>query len=201
MKTQSALKLIKVAGKDAESFLQGQLSCDIKKVTTDKPQLGAHCNIKGRVESLFELFKIDDDFYLLMPTSIIQHALALLKKYAIFSKVELTIVTPYDITLPQTVPDEFEDWRLKQIESGIPTLFPETIALFLPHDINLVELDAVSFTKGCYLGQEIVARMQHLGKPKRHMVKMAMNAQPGDIIDEGVVVDSVAGVALVVTSR
>jgi folate-binding protein YgfZ len=50
---------------------------------------------------------------------------------------------------------------------------PETAALWLPQMLNLDLLGAVSFSKGCYVGQEIVARAQHLGRIKRRMLRYA----------------------------
>jgi len=60
-------------------------------------------------------------------------------------------------------------WRLADISSGIPTITQGVVEAFVPQMINLQLIDALSFTKGCYPGQEIVARMQYLGKLKRHM--------------------------------
>lgn len=59
-------------------------------------------------------------------------------------------------------------WDSNEIQAGIATVYPETSEEFVPQTINLVEIGAVSFTKGCYTGQEVVARMQYLGKQKRH---------------------------------
>lgn len=61
-------------------------------------------------------------------------------------------------------------WHQLDIIAGIPRLYPNTIGAFLPHYLNLPALGAVSFQKGCYTGQEIIARMQHRGKLKQHMV-------------------------------
>lgn len=60
-------------------------------------------------------------------------------------------------------------WRLGDISAGVPTLGEGTVEAFVPQMLNLQHIDALSFTKGCYPGQEIVARMQYLGKLKRHM--------------------------------
>lgn len=62
-------------------------------------------------------------------------------------------------------------WLLGQIRSGIGHVSPATREQFIPQMLNLPALDAVSFKKGCYTGQEIVARMQYLGKLKRHMYR------------------------------
>ncbi len=62
-------------------------------------------------------------------------------------------------------------WEMLDIDSGIPTIHPETTDAFVPQMLNLQLIDGVSFKKGCYTGQEIVARMQYLGKLKRRMYK------------------------------
>ena len=60
-------------------------------------------------------------------------------------------------------------WRLLEIRAGIPTVFAATAELFVPQMMNLELINGVSFKKGCYPGQEIVARMQYLGTLKRRM--------------------------------
>lgn len=61
------------------------------------------------------------------------------------------------------------DWHLLNIEEGIPAIYPETSAKFLPHEINLIHLHAISLNKGCYTGQEIIARMHYRGKLKKQL--------------------------------
>ena len=60
-------------------------------------------------------------------------------------------------------------WTLLDILAGVPDLRPETADAFIPQMINLDLLDGISFSKGCYTGQEIVARTHYLGKLKRRM--------------------------------
>jgi len=60
-------------------------------------------------------------------------------------------------------------WSLLDIRAGVPTVFDETADAFVPQMTNLQLIDGVSFTKGCYTGQEVVARMQYLGRLKRRM--------------------------------
>ncbi len=60
-------------------------------------------------------------------------------------------------------------WNLLDIHAGIPTIQPETVDAFVPQMVNLQAINALNFKKGCYPGQEIVARMHYLGKPKRQM--------------------------------
>ena len=66
------------------------------------------------------------------------------------------------------------DWLLAQVRAGIGQVFGATRELFIPQMINLQALGGVSFKKGCYTGQEIVARMQYLGKLKRRLYRLAL---------------------------
>ena len=65
-------------------------------------------------------------------------------------------------------------WRFGDIQQGVPSVVAATSDAFVPQMVNLQLIDALSFTKGCYPGQEIVARMQYLGKIKRHMQRFVM---------------------------
>ena len=69
-----------------------------------------------------------------------------------------------------------DDWELLNIRSGIADIYPETIELFTPQEINYQLVNGVNFRKGCYTGQEIVARLHYRGKLKRHMYRFALNA-------------------------
>ncbi|PKM45158.1 MAG: folate-binding protein [Gammaproteobacteria bacterium HGW-Gammaproteobacteria-1] len=60
-------------------------------------------------------------------------------------------------------------WALLDIRAGLPNLFPATVEAFVPQMVNLQLVNGVSFRKGCYTGQEVVARMQYLGTLKRRM--------------------------------
>ena len=64
-----------------------------------------------------------------------------------------------------------ESWFAMEAKLGIPELYAETQDQFILQYLNLQDLGAVSFKKGCYTGQEIVARMQYLGKLKRHLYR------------------------------
>ncbi len=79
-----------------------------------------------------------------------------------------------------------EAWRLLDILAGLPTVYPETVEAFVPQMLNLQLLGGISFKKGCYTGQEIVARTQHLGKLKRRMVLARVDSptppRPGDVL-------------------
>lgn len=65
-------------------------------------------------------------------------------------------------------------WLLAQVRAGVGQVFAATRELFIPQMINLQAVGGVSFKKGCYTGQEIVARMQYLGKLKRRLQRLAL---------------------------
>jgi len=97
-------------------------------------------------------------------------------------------------------PDETH-WHKNNITDQLAILCDKTSLLFTPQMINLEKLGGVSFTKGCYVGQEIVARTEYLGKLKRHLHRLTLHSDhafhPGDELKNdkneaaGVVVDSV----------
>ena len=67
-------------------------------------------------------------------------------------------------------------WSLLDIRAGIPVIYPETSEAFTPQMANLDLINGVSFQKGCYTGQEVVARTHYLGKPKRRMYRIRINS-------------------------
>lgn len=75
-------------------------------------------------------------------------------------------------------------WELMDIRINNPLIYPETEALFTPHQINYHLIDGICFTKGCYTGQEIIARMHYLGQSKQQMMYAVLSSQktpiPGD---------------------
>ncbi|MGY2252874.1 CAF17-like 4Fe-4S cluster assembly/insertion protein YgfZ [Pseudomonas reactans] len=71
---------------------------------------------------------------------------------------------------------DLNEWLLGQIRAGIGQVMPQTRELFIPQMLNLQAVGGVSFKKGCYTGQEIVARMQYLGKLKRRLYRLSLDA-------------------------
>jgi len=98
------------------------------------------------------------------------------------------------------------DWKLLEVEAGVPTIYPETQDHFVAQMCNLDTLGGISFDKGCYTGQEVIARVHYRGAVKRHMSLRRLEGEapaPGAKLDAGEVVDAVAhpeggAVALVV---
>jgi len=69
------------------------------------------------------------------------------------------------------------DWRLADIRAGMPQVYAATSELFVAQMLNLDLLDGISFSKGCFTGQEIIARTQHLGRIKRRMMRLALRGR------------------------
>jgi tRNA-modifying protein YgfZ len=91
-----------------------------------------------------------------------------------------------------TDPSPRSDWLLADIRAGIPTIVSATTGEFVPQMVNLDLLDGISFTKGCYTGQEIVARMKYLGRVKRRLLRFGAATSapaPGSVLyaERGVV--------------
>ncbi len=165
---------IKISGVDASKFLQGQITIDINDVQPHSFLLAAHCNPQGRVISLFHITRFESDYYLILPTDLSDIAFNAFKKYAVFFKLTMTKENCLPFSLPTNIGD---------IKNGIPQIHAVTSAMFLPHELNLPELNAVNFNKGCYTGQEIIARMHYRGKLKKHLYCATINThtqpQPG----------------------
>jgi folate-binding protein YgfZ len=95
-----------------------------------------------------------------------------------------------------------ETWYLQEIREGRPLITAATQDQFVPQMVNLEALGGVDFKKGCYPGQEIVARAQYRGQVKRRMVRLAApqgtRLKPGEAFNGGTVVDSAGGEVLAV---
>ncbi|GGJ82272.1 CAF17-like 4Fe-4S cluster assembly/insertion protein YgfZ [Pseudomonas matsuisoli] len=96
-------------------------------------------------------------------------------------------------------------WLLAQVRAGEGQVFGETREMFIPQMINLQAVGGVSFKKGCYTGQEIVARMQYLGRLKRRLYRLALEStevpQPGVALFSPVHNSSVGEVVLAARSE
>jgi len=84
----------------------------------------------------------------------------------------------------QASPVGADCWSWLDIQAGVPEVLPATVEAFVPQMVNLEALDGISYKKGCYPGQEVVARMHYLGKLKRRMYRAHASTDavpsPGD---------------------
>ena len=213
------LSMITVTGEDKKSYLHGQVTCDVVSLDKASSTLGAHCDAKGKVWSIFRLFYHQQSYAMIQPKSAIKVELKEIKKYAVFSKV--TIEESNDIILgvsgekansfisnlsqdtcdvrsieggtalkvaenrwlvalteqaAQNLVSEsqaelttHEFWKCLDIAAGLPYITAQNQNEYIPQALNLQALAGISFTKGCYTGQEMVARAKYRGINKRAM--------------------------------
>lgn len=231
----TSLALLKVNGADAESFLQGQLTTDITQLQANWNFAG-YCSPKGRLLAIFKIWQQHNDYYLLLPTELIDSIQKRLTMFVLRSKVTIENITTdivgiigseYQKKIMHQLDMQFADnttvaynnaytaikigtqrcllitsknwdskayeqqaesvWFDADIEDGHGQVFTNTSNLFVPQMMNLDLLKGISFKKGCYTGQEIVARMHYLGKLKQRMYKIQLptntkNIEPGAVI-------------------
>jgi len=176
--SKAARGYIKLSGPDSSKFLQGQVTCDMDSLSPSNSIEGAHCTPKGRMVFLFTAHS-DEDGSIILEThpSIIDSALASLKKYGVFFKTEIS--TSYSNNQPD-VSD------LERLRSGRAEVVAETVEMFIPQMLNLDALGYINFKKGCYTGQEIIARAHYRGAVKRRMHHLTLTTDrvpsPGDEI-------------------
>ncbi|MFA5627823.1 MAG: hypothetical protein WCX90_07960 [Thiohalomonadaceae bacterium] len=221
--------LLRVAGPDSATYMQGQFTNDVRQVDDEHSQLSGYLSAKGRLFNIARLFQREDAYYLRMPAALLQEAQTRLRKYIMMSKVDLSdasndllrigisgskasaALTEELGQIPQAIDEvshskgltairiagpqpryeiygEAEQikslwqklaaivrpagapaWALIDIHAGLPNILPANVEAFVPQMVNLQLVNGVSFRKGCYTGQEVVARMQYLGTLKRRM--------------------------------
>jgi hypothetical protein len=246
--------LIRVSGDDAASFLQGQLTQDVRKLDSAPALLAAWCNAKGRVIAVLRILAMDEAIGLIVPRGLAEVAVKRLSMFRLranaqfdtvgdewqamavtggddLAKLDAAGLLPdggplsacrknpivafdtgsvprcievfgpasafrdFDLHFPR--PHDDDAWRAALIAAGIPTITETTSERFTPHMLNLDLLGAISFAKGCYTGQEVVARTQHLGQAKRRLLRYRLesgHAASGDRLqhddrDVGQIVD------------
>jgi folate-binding protein YgfZ len=209
------LGVLRFHGADARSFLQGQLSNDIEKLSPDTLLRASVNTPQGRTLALLALIASDGDVLALMPRDLIGTISTLLKRYVLRSKVSLAddsaafrIVglqadaAATAVGLPQvqlcryglqadqrvlllqsansaddvTFDMSRESWRALDIEAGLPYLSSTLSGEFVAQMLNLDCIDAISFNKGCYTGQEVIARAHFRGRVKRRMQRFVSDA-------------------------
>jgi folate-binding protein YgfZ len=150
-------KIIVVEGKDSIDFLQGQISTDVSKQETEKIDRSAICNLKGRVIASFLCKKISNDqFHLITHQSIVKKLVDTLKKYAVFSKVSIGEGN-------ENVSDYIDDeaWKSSIIDNLDPEIYSENSEKYTPQELGYDKNGRIDFKKGCFTGQEIIARMHY----------------------------------------
>jgi len=197
--------LLKVSGSDAETFLQGQLSNDINKLDASSVQLNAYCQHQGKILVLFWVTKNEDSFFLSFPLDLLEAIKPRLQMFIIISdvvieditkdyiqvgsigethqkalvineKLSLIITDKKDISKFNMEP--IEHWNMACINSFLPEIFSITSEKLVPQMLNLdIDEFGVNFSKGCYPGQEVVARLHYLGSAKRRLFAFELDSE------------------------
>jgi len=202
------LRTLRFTGADVENFLQGYLTIDLNRLADGAPHLTALTNLKGRVVANgWCRFDGQQTVDWLVHESLAERVIEFMARYLAFSRTEVGVLdnehlevgligpdgTPTAVLI--TTPEEIDEllaerrvvpaavWQEACIANGVALLTRETSEAFLPQMLGLVEAEAVDFDKGCYLGQEVVARAQHRGEVKRRLTRLmgiASAVLPGD---------------------
>ena len=225
MSTTRHAETLLIEGPDALAFAHAQFSSNVQSLAVGAWQFGAWLGAQGRVRALFHLARLDEQRLLLLLRGGDATTLGeALRRYVFRSRLTLQ-PSPWQVVatgaaLPlhtahvasnavalgcgshslQLVADGTGDehWRRAQILLGWPWLPASALDVLLPPALSLHRLQAVAIDKGCYPGQEIVARLHWRGGHKRRLcnVRLTRNAIAGDILhrdgnDIGVLLDVV----------
>lgn len=228
--------LLRFSGEEAQQFLHGQLSSDIKALSENGAQYSSYSTPKGRMLASFLVFRQDGDYWLQVADELAPAMQKRLSMFILRSKTRCTDATaertlwgvagPKAGTIVQAItgiaelpeldvhhasgyslialpggryqfvvrpeaaadlwqqlaaagctPASKDAWQLTDIRAGIPWIRAATQEEFVLQMANLDLIGGVSFTKGCYPGQEIVARTRYLGKVKRRMFRASASCE------------------------
>ena len=176
------LAAIRASGADAASFLQGQLSNDFVLLPANQWQLAAYCSPKGRMLASFWGIKLDaspahQDIVLVLSADI---AAATLKRLAMFVMRAKVVLSDATGDLPELYAQHgLAAWSDNEIQRGVARITAPLVDLFVPQMLNYESIGGVSFKKGCYPGQEVVARSQFRGAIKRRTY--LVQVQPSEL--------------------
>ena len=205
------LGCLKISGQDAESFLQGQMTMDLRHLPPEQLGFTSFLSAKGRVIANARLMKCDEAVWLVLPASMTQILAQRLKLFVLRSKVLIEDLSesiavigltdpalalssdhpsshndawPYaawrwislsacgETSNMKEDPDAERSWQQRDIESGLAWILPPSREAHIPQMINLDLHQGIGFEKGCYTGQEIVARTHYLGQLKRRLFRV-----------------------------
>jgi len=189
--------ILKLSGSENEAFLQAQLSNDISKIDYSHVQLNAYCQHQGKILALFWVIRTGDDFLLSFPLDLLDSINARLQMFVLMSDVKITNVTKQYLQIgligePQnnslTINEQLsliltnpknlskfdltsqDHWDKACIDSFLPEVSIASTETYIPQMLNLdINEVGVNFSKGCFPGQEVVARLHYLGKAKRRL--------------------------------
>jgi folate-binding protein YgfZ len=190
--------LLRFQGPDARKFLQGQLSNDMNLLRADQLLLAGLHNPQGRVLALLRLAApAADDIIALLPAELAEATGATLRRYVLRAKLSISHDVSEGALAAMAAQVPALDSRLApqsralDIAAGVPQVYGATSGAFVAQMLNLDCVGAISFNKGCYTGQEIIARAHYRGRMKRRMQRFVSASPvalaPGDLVtlDDG----------------
>lgn len=183
------LGVLTVRGRDAIAFLQGQLSQDVTQLDARHARYSACHTPQGRVVAILRLLPAPDDgVHCILPKELIATVAERLRKYVLRAKVTLTddsglrvigvaqgdaraltVEAAAAAADPGGRAIERAAWRALDIAEGLPQVYSATSEGFVAQMLNLDCVGGIAFDKGCYTGQEIIARAHYRGRVKRRM--------------------------------
>ena len=224
------LSVARFQGPDAGAFLQAQLSADIVALEPGGATFACYCTPRGQVIGLLLVCRQDDGYLVVAAAELLPRILTRLKMFVLRSRVEFSaqpgiavcgigagenssasaVFQPGEMPLRYLFPENTgaanersERFKALEIRNRVTWLGVETAEKFIPQMLGFDQIGAVSYSKGCYPGQEIVARTRYLGKVKRKPVIVQVQEEflinpaervglrRGDAWSEGTVIDSV----------
>ena len=205
--------LLKISGGDSELFLQNQLSNDIAKLDNSTAQLNAYCQHQGKIIALFWVMRSEDSLLLSFPIDLLEKIQSRLQMFVIMSDVviqnvsddfcqiglinetqenafiindQLSVLLEKLNNKAAVINTESIDmWHKACIDTLLPEIYLLTSEKLVPQMLNLdINEFGVNFSKGCYPGQEVVARLHYLGSAKRRLFafKLDSDANVGDAL-------------------
>lgn len=183
------LSVVRIEGEDARLFAHSQFTSAFNDAETGGWRLTAWCNPKGRVAAVILARPHENHVDLVIPAGQCATVASQLRLYAIGRKVSLSegsgvcgclaggdpatqlAIDPgrrLDLERADSETSEAlaHQWRLQDLRAGLAWLRPETSTRFLPQALGLEARGGLSYKKGCYPGQEIIARVHYLGKAR-----------------------------------
>jgi folate-binding protein YgfZ len=214
MITSHTAEILLIEGADAKTFAHAQFSSKVDALAIGQWQFSAWLDPQGRVRFVFHLAHVAANRYLLLLRGGDAGTMAdALRRFVFRSRITLTALPPRALAtgpaLPMhTIGDDVEElslgcgthslrivqpdhaddaWRVPQLHSGWPWLPAQALDEWLPAALSLQRLQAVAVDKGCYPGQEIVARLHFRGGHKRHLHKITLSraVSAGDTLRNG----------------
>jgi tRNA-modifying protein YgfZ len=207
MPTSNTAQAVILEGPDAPAFAHNQFTSSVTSLSNGQWQFSSWLDAQGRVRALFHLARLSDETFLIVLRGGDAHEFAdALRRFVFRSRVTLTAKEGMKIArgaaLPMQVVDTDDNvfrfgcgshsmhiasevvddnsWQFAQLQEGWPWLPNNALNEFTPPALSLHRLGAIALDKGCYPGQEIVARLHYRGGNKRHLHRVELSKHVTD---------------------